>query len=243
MATALAPKQEKPLVAEPRSERGTRRSNLLRAQGKTPGILYGMGKQPVAITLPTGEVVAVLKSGSHIMEIALDGKTEIMLIQDVQYDYLQTNIEHIDLLRIDPSKKVRVKVALEFRGTPKGAKEGGILETQATVVEIEVSPLQIPDLIRVNVEHLEMHQFVYAKDVPIPPGAKLMDYPEKIICQVRMVKEEVAAVVAEAAPAEPEVIGKKKEEEGAEGAAAPAEGKAPGKAAPAAAAAAPAAKK
>jgi large subunit ribosomal protein L25 len=241
MATGLAPKQEKPLLAEPRSERGTRRSQLLRASGKTPGILYGLGKEPVAISLPTGEIIAVLKSGSHIMEISLDGKAEIMLIQDVQYDYLQTNVEHIDLLRIDPTKKVRVKVALEFRGTPKGAKEGGILETQTTVVEIEVSPLQIPDLIRVNVEHLEMHDIIHAKDVPMPTGAKLMDYPEKIICQVRMVKEEVAAVVAEVAPTEPEVIGKKKEEEGAEGAAAPADGKAPAKAP--AAAAAPAAKK
>jgi large subunit ribosomal protein L25 len=243
MATALAHKQEKPLVAELRSERGSRRANLLRAQGKTPGILYGMGKEAVAISLPTGEVIAVLKSGSHIMEIALDGKAEKMLIQDVQYDYLQSNVEHIDLIRIDPTKKVRVKVALEFRGTPKGAKEGGILETQATTVEIEVSPLEIPDLIRVNVEHLDMHEYIHAKDVPVPPGAKLMDYPEKIICQVRMVKEEVAPVVAEAVPTEPEVIGKKKEEEGAEGAAAPAEGKAPAKAAPAAAAAAPAAKK
>ena len=159
----------------------------------------------------------------------------------MQYDFLQSNLEHIDLLRIDPSKKVRVKVALEFRGTPKGAKEGGILETQATEVEIEVSPLQIPDSIRVLVEHLEMHDIIHAKDVPMPTGAKLMDYPEKIICQVRMVKEEVAAVVAEVAPTEPEVIGKKKEEEGAEGVAVPADGKAPAKAAPAAAA--PAAKK
>jgi len=68
----------------------------------------------------------------------------------------------------------------------------------------------------------------------MPAGAKLVDYAEKIICQVRTVKEEVAAVVAEVAPGEPEVIGKKKEEEGEEGAAG-AEGKAPAKgAAPAA---------
>jgi large subunit ribosomal protein L25 len=239
MATALAPKQEKPVVAELRAERGSRRTQLLRAQGKTPGIIYGMGKEPITISLPSIEAAAVLKSGSHIMDIALDGKAEKLLIQDVQYDYLQTNVEHIDLLRIDPAKKVRVKVALEFRGVPKGTKEGGILETQSPEVEIEVSPLQIPDSIRVNVENLEMHDIIHAKDVPMPAGAKLMDYPEKIICQVRTVKEEVAAVVAEVAPTEPEVIGKKKEEEGAEGAAAPADGKAPAKAA----AGAPAAKK
>jgi large subunit ribosomal protein L25 len=243
MAKNLHAKQEVPVVAELRASRGSRRTQWLRAEGKTPGIIYGLGKDPIAVSVPTVETVDVLKSGAHIIDIALDGKAQKFLIQDVQYNYLQTELEHIDFLRIDPNKKVRVKVALEFRGTPKGAKEGGILETQTTVVEIEINPLHIPDLIRVNVDHLELHDIIHAKDVVLLEGAKLIDYAEKIICQVRTVKEEVVAVAVEAGPAEPEVIGKKKEEEGAEGeAAAPAAG---GKAAaPAkAAAAAPAAKK
>ncbi len=248
MAKALHAKQEKPVVAELRTARGSRQTRFLRAEGKTPGIIYGMGKDAVAVSLPTVEALAVLQSGSHIMDVAFDGKAEKLLIQDVQYDYLQAGLSHIDLLRIDPKKTVRVKVALEFRGTPKGAKEGGILETQTTVVEIEINPLNIPDNIRVNIDHLELHDIIHAKDVPLPQGAKLIDYPEKIICQVRTVKEEVVAVAVEAGPAEPEVIGKKKEEEGAEGAA-PAAGEAKGAAAKtaapakAAAPAAPAAKK
>jgi large subunit ribosomal protein L25 len=215
-----ATKQHPAIHAETRDSRGSRKSQFLRAQGKIPGVVYGLGKDPVMITLPIPEVVSVLTSGAHIMEISLSGKAEKMLIQDVQYDYLQTGVEHIDLLRIDPSKKVRVKVQLEFRGTPKGTKEGGILERQTAEVEIEVSPLAIPDSIRLNVENLEMHQILHAKDVPLPEGAKLVDFAEKIICQVRTVKEEVAAVGGEVTAAEPEVIGKKKEEEGAEGAAA-----------------------
>ena len=236
MAKQLHAKQEKPVVAELRAQRGSRKTRFLRAEGKTPGIIYGMGKDPIAVTLSTVEAVAVLQSGAHIMDVALDGKAEMLLIQDVQYDFMQADLEHIDLMRIDPKKKVRVKVALEFRGTPKGSKEGGILETQTTVVEIEINPLHIPDNIRVNVDHLELHDIIHAKEVTLPEGAKLIDYPEKIICQVRTVKEEVVAVVPEAAPTEPEVIGKKKEEEGAEGAA-PAAGDAK-----AAAAAAPAKK-
>src|SRR3954462_11631093 len=124
---------------------------MLRASGKTPGVVYGLGKDVVSIAVSTPETLSVLRSGAHIMELTLDGKTEKMLIQDVQYDYLQTNLAHIDLLRIDPNQKVKVKVALEFRGTPKGAKEGGILETQTTELEVEVLALQIPDSIRVNV--------------------------------------------------------------------------------------------
>ncbi|HVT79759.1 MAG TPA: 50S ribosomal protein L25 [Phycisphaerae bacterium] len=220
MAKNSHAKQEKPVIAEARAQIGTRKTRFLRADGKIPAIIYGLGKDAVKIALPHPEAAAVLRSGSHIMDVSIDGKAEKFLIQDVQYDYLQKEVEHIDLLRIDPKKKVRVKVALEFRGTPKGAKEGGILETQTPEIEVEVSPLEIPDTIRVNVEHLEMHQILHAKDVQLPAGAKLVDYAEKIICQVRTVKEEVAAVVAEAGAAEPEVIGKKKEEEGEEGAAA-----------------------
>jgi large subunit ribosomal protein L25 len=224
MAAKNTSKQHAALKAEARTTRGSRKTQFLRAEGKTPGVIYGLGKEPVMISLSTPEVISVLTSGAHIMEISLNGKAEKMLIQDVQYDYLQTNVEHLDLLRIDPSKKVRVKVSLEFRGTPKGTKEGGILEKQTTEIEIEVSPLAIPDTIRVNVEGLEMHQILHAKEVVLPEGAKLADYAEKIICQVRTVKEEVAAVAAEATAAEPEVIGKKKEEEGADGAAGDAKG-------------------
>ncbi len=220
MATTHTHKQEKPIAAEIRKETGTRKTRFLRAEGKLPGIIYGLGKEPILIAVPTPEVVSVLQSGSHILEIALNGKPEKLLIQDVQYDYLQAHVEHIDLLRIDPNKTVRVKVSLEFRGVPKGSKEGGVLETQTPEIEVEVSPLKIPDSIRVNIEHLELHQILHAKDIALPEGAKLVDYAEKIICQVRTIKEEVAAAVAEPGPSEPEVIGKKKEEEGAEGAAA-----------------------
>jgi len=177
-----------------------------------------LGKEPLAVSVSTSETVAVLRSGSHILEVSLEGKVEKMLIQDVQYDYLQANMEHIDLLRIDPNQKVKVKVALDFRGTAKGAKEGGILEVQSPEVEVEVLALSIPDSIRVPVDHLELHQILHAKDIAMPAGAVLVDHPEKIICQVRTVKEEVVtALPVEGAAAGPEVIGKKKEEEGAEG--------------------------
>jgi large subunit ribosomal protein L25 len=224
MAKAAVAHQAKPVVAELRKERGSRKTQFLRASGRLPAIVYGLAKEPVAISLPTSETVAVLRSGSHILEVTFEGKTEKALIQDVQYDYLQTTVEHLDLLRVDPNQRVSVKVALDFRGTPKGTKGGGIFETQTQVIEVEVLALSIPDLIRVNVDHLELHQILHAKDITLPEGATLVDHPEKIIAQVRTIKEEVAAEGAPAV-AEPEVIGKKKEEEGAEGAAAKAPAK------------------
>ena len=221
-----------------RSAPGRKGAVHLRENGKIPGVVYGLAKENLPIELGAKEAERAIHSGAHLVDIKLNGSVEHVLIQDVQYDYLQSVIEHVDFMRIDPTHKVRVKVPVEFRGTPKGAKEGGILEVQIAELEVEVLPLEIPDKIRFDVEHLEIHGFVHAKEIPLPAGVRLLNPADQILCQVRTVKEEVAAEATVAAgAAEPEVIGKKPAEEGA--AAAAAGGKAPA----ASAKAAPAAKK
>ncbi len=223
-----------------RSAPGRKGAEQLRQHGKVPGVVYGLAKENLAIELSAKEAERAIHSGAHLVDIKLNGSIEHVLVQDVQYDHLQHAIEHVDFMRIDPSHKVRVKVPVEFRGIPKGAKEGGILEVQIAEVEVEVLPLEIPDAIRFSVEHLEIHGMVHAKDIPLPAAARLINPPEQILCQVRTVKEVEPEVAVAAGPTEPEVIGKKPAE-GEEAAAGAAAG---GKAAPAAGAkAAPAAKK
>ncbi len=222
-----------------RSAPGRKGALRLREHGKVPGVVYGLGKENIAIELGAKETERAIHSGAHLVDIKLNGNIEHVLIQDVQYDHLQIAIEHVDFMRIDPTQMVRVKVPVEFRGIPKGAKEGGILEVQIAELDVEVLPLEIPDQIRFSVEHLEIHGLVHAKDIPLPAGVRLLNSPEQILCQVRTVKEVEPEVAVVAGPAEPEVIGKKPAEEGEAGAAGAAAG---GKAAPAAKAT-PAAKK
>lgn len=222
---------------------GSKGAEQLRQQGRIPGVIYGLAKENLAIELDAREANRAIHSGAHLVDIQLNGSIEHVLVQDVQYDHLQVAIEHVDFMRIDPNHKVRVKVPLEFRGVPKGAKEGGILEVQIAELELEVLPLEIPDAIRFSVEHLELHGMVHAKDIPLPTAARLINSPEQILCQVRTIKEVEPEVTAEAGPAQPEVIGKKPAE-GEEGAAAGAAagGKAAPTAKPAAKKEAPAAK-
>lgn len=209
-----------------RSAPGRKDSVRLRENGKIPGVVYGLAKENLSIELGAKEAQRAIHSGAHLVDININGSVEHVLIQDVQYDHLQMAIEHVDFMRIDPTHKVRVKVPLDFRGTPKGAKEGGILEVQISELELEVLPLEIPDRIRFDVEHLELHGLVHAKEIPLPSGARLLSPPpDQILCQVRTVKEVTPEETAAAGPAEPEVIGKKPAEEGE--AATAAAGKAP----------------
>ena len=211
-----------------RSAPGRKGAEHLRKNGKIPGVVYGLAKENLPIELGAKEAERAIHSGTHLVDIKLNGSVEHVLIQDVQYDHLQMAIEHVDFMRIDPTHKVRVKVPLDFRGTPKGAKEGGILEVQISELEVEVLPLEIPDKIRFDVEHLEIHGLVHAKEIPLPAGVRLLNPADQILCQVRTVKEVTPEVTVAAGVAEPEVIGKKPAEEGAAPAAAG------GKAAPAA---------
>ena len=70
MAATQPHKQHAPIKVEVRTDRGSRKASFLRMSGKLPGVVYGLGKEPVIIALPATEVVTVLQCGSHIMEIA-----------------------------------------------------------------------------------------------------------------------------------------------------------------------------
>ncbi len=213
------------LEAQVRRQTGGRHVQTLRRTGKLPGVVYGLAGANVPIEFSAAHAAHIVHSGSHLVDLKIDDKVEHVLIQQVQYDFLQASIAHVDFLRIDPSRKVKVKVPLDFRGTPKGAKEGGILEKQIAEVDVETLPLEIPDVIRINVEHLELHGILHAKEIPLPAGARLLNPPDQIVCQVRTVKEEIPVAEAEGGPTEPEVIGRKAAEEEVEGQAAAPSGK------------------
>ena len=131
---------------------------------------------------------------------------------------------HVDLKRIDLSKRIHVKVRVHITGEPKGVKiQGGLLEAITREVEIECLPDEIPESFMVDVTELMIGQNLRASDIPLTGSMKLLSAPEQVIAHVVTMKaEEVVAPTAEAgaevaAPTEPEVIKKgKKEEEGAE---------------------------
>ena len=129
---------------------------------------------------------------------------------------------HVDLLRIAMDVRMRVKVPVHTFGEPQGVKvQGGIFETVTREVEIECLPSDIPEEFRVDVSEMLIGKQLRAGDLPFDPKkVKLLTDPQRVIAHVVILKKEEeptpeAAVAAETAPAEPEVIKKgKKEEEG-----------------------------
>jgi large subunit ribosomal protein L25 len=156
------------------------------------------------------------------------------MVKDWQVDPVSGSLLHVDLLRIAMDVRMRVRVPVHTFGEPEGVKlQGGIFEMVTREVEVECLPGDIPEEFKVDVSALTIGKQLRAADLPIDPQkVKLLTDPQRVLAHVVTLKAEAepapeAAVAAETAPAEPEVIKKGKKEEGGEAEAGGAEVAAP----------------
>jgi large subunit ribosomal protein L25 len=218
------------IAAEPRSLRGKNEARRLRAAGSAPAVVYGTGKDAVAVAVNPKEMVRILRSKTGhntIFHLAIkDGENTPVMIVDWQRDPVKDTILHIDMKRIDLSVRLVVKVPVHTVGEPEGVKlQGGLHEVITREIEVECLPNEIPDELTIDVSKLVMGQAVRASDVPLPGSVRLVSPPEAVISHIVAMKAEevvapvAGAEVAPAAVAEPEVIKKGKKEEDEEAAA------------------------
>lgn len=195
-----------------RSATGTRESRRLRRQGLVPAILYGHGEKCVDLAAKREALEAVIRHGSRVVDLTGAVK-ESALIRELQWDTFGVQPIHVDLLRVSKTERVKVKVPVDLRGDAPGHRAGGTVNHVLHEVEIECTPDQIPEKIHAHIGALEVGGVVKVHDLELPAGAvALTDGDEPVVtCTIAGGKVEEAAA---AAPAEPEVIGRKAAEEG-----------------------------
>jgi large subunit ribosomal protein L25 len=196
------------ISAKQRSELGSRANKRLRDAGMLPGVIYGHKEAVIPVTLGKKEVVGHLNHGAHLFDLNLDGKSEKVLVKDVQYDHLGMEVLHVDFARVNLDEKVKVTVPVELKGTPKGEADGGVLQQVISELEIECLVTEIPESIRHNVNDLALNDVLHISDLKLPAGVRVLQDEHLIVATVKEIAEVVAAPVEEGA-AEPEVIGRK----------------------------------
>ena len=207
------------ITAEERPARGKNEARRLRVKGQTPAIVYGVGKDPVAVAVSPKEVNKILHSATGhntIFNVAVQGgESEPVMIVDWQHDPVKGNLLHVDLKRIDLTKRIIVKVPITAIGDAKGVKlQGGLLELITREVEIECLPDDIPDKFVIDVGELMIGQSKRASDVPMVGSMSLLSAPDQVLAHVVALRAEAVEAEAEVvAVAEPEVAKKGKKEE------------------------------
>ncbi len=201
-------KKDITIVAEPRSDRGKNEARRLRAAGRIPGIVYGAAEEAVAITVDPREIDGILFSDTGhntIFNIEVTGRGAVpAMIVDWQHDPIKDSLLHVDLKRIDLSRKITVKVPVHPEGEPRGVKQqGGLFEVVHREVEVECLPADIPASIAIDVTPLMIGQNLRASDLPVGEGITLKSSSDLVICHVVALRA-VAETPAEAPAAAPE---------------------------------------
>ena len=185
------------IVAEARSTFGKGVARKLRVLGKIPVVLYGHGTEPRHFSLPAHDVTLLLRKSNAILDLQIEGESQLALVKDVQKDPLRQIIEHIDLIILRKGERVEVDVAIHVEGTPFS---GTVAEQDAKSLLVEVLATNIPENVVVSVEALEAGTRILAKDVVLPAGATLLADPETLVVSISVPAEQDLGDAAEAAP-------------------------------------------
>lgn len=203
------------LNVKPRDLRGKREARRLRRSGSIPAVLYGHGEANCSLTVGADEMSLVVRRGGRVVDLK-GAVNEKALIRDLQWDIYGTHVMHVDFARVSEHERIEVKVTVELRGQAIGAKDGGVVEHFVHEVEIECEALSIPDKLDLNINDLKIGDSLTAADLKLPPGVTLISDSEAVLVHCAQPRDEEEIGAAGAGAAEPEIIGRKAEDEEAE---------------------------
>lgn len=202
-----------------RKERGTSACRRMRKAGKTPLNLYGLGREPRAMYADSERLGLILEKGHHILELKQQDKNQVVLIKDIQYDAIGSTVVHADLMRIDSEKTVHVFVPVRFIGNAAEVS-GSSVDRLLEDIQVECLPLEIPEEFVVSITGLALDETITVKDIEMPKGCTPFGHdPDDpvVIHHIKKQKMEEEAEDEEGEESvEPEVIGKKPDEDGEE---------------------------
>lgn len=199
-----------------RAERGSRTMRRLRADGRIPGVLYGLQRRNLPIEVTDQELDRFMRTGSHLVELKMGDQTRPAILREVQMDPLTDEILHVDFVRVDKDKEIEDHVPVVLKGRAKGVAEGGLLHHALDEILVRSRPSDIPREIIVDISDLDIGDAINVGDLPAPAGVTFAQDADELVVHVTSMKEEeVPEPVEGETAAEPELI-KKGDEDGEE---------------------------
>ncbi len=214
------------LNATLREDMGKGASRRLRHANKLPAIVYGVGKDPVSITLLQKDIQYRLPNEefySQVLSLNIDGTAEEVLLRDIQHHPYKQEVMHMDFIRIDANKLVHVFSQLHFVGedvSPGAKTEDGVVNHVIVEVELECLPKDIPQFIEVDLSEMHVGDIIHLSDLKMPEGVSVLELKQGeehdtavVGMHLRKVVEEVEDEAPEAPEAPESDVGEDKDKE------------------------------
>jgi large subunit ribosomal protein L25 len=198
-----------------REKTGKGPNRRARSGGLIPAVVYGGGKDSVAIQIDRKSMLDLMKkagSENPIYLLKLSGSERHAMIREVQVEPISRQVLHIDFQRVMMDQKIRVQVPVELVGVAYGVKtQGGVLDFVTREVEVECLPGDIPKQVEIDITELHIGQHAEARDLKLPDGVTLHDDADKVIASISHARAEELEEGADRP--EPEVVKKGKTDE------------------------------
>src|SRR5262245_57230761 len=203
------------LSASRRTGTGRTAVRKIKTQGAVPAIIYGGSEKSEPLQISKRDISAIFShaTGENILvELEIEGEkaSRLALVQEVQHSPVGGDILHIDFHAVSMDEMIEADVPLQPTGTAEGVKTfGGLLEQSLRSLEIECLPKDLPDMISVDVSHLNIGDAIHVREIPLPKGVTTRISPDLTVFSVLPPAVEEEPAPAEEAATGPEVITEK----------------------------------
>ena len=127
-------------------------------------------------------MMALKHGGANaLLELDIDGKSQLALTKQVQVDPIKRHLEHVDFVAVVKGEKVTVEVPVHLIG--EAARET-LVVTETATIQLEAEATHIPEFIEVDIDGAAAGTQIHASDLKLPSGSTLLLDPETLIVNI-----------------------------------------------------------
>ncbi len=194
------------LKAETGRPKGSRPAKRLRAAGKVPAVVYGLGSDPTPVTVDWRELRQALTTEAGLnalIDLELGGDTKLSIVKELQRDPVHHSVEHVDFLLIRRDQAIVVDVPIVLEGDAEAVtREDGMIDHVLTAIAVHAMPADIPNEITVDISEMAIGDAVRVGDLSLPAGVTTDLDPEEAVVMASISSTSLEAAEIEAADAE-----------------------------------------
>ncbi|MCY4143576.1 MAG: 50S ribosomal protein L25/general stress protein Ctc [Gammaproteobacteria bacterium] len=153
---------------------------LRRSNDLVPGIVYGGDQPPKYFSMEYRRIAKVLDDEaffSRVLNLSLDGKSEQVVLRELQRHPATEKVIHMDFLRVSEDRELQVSIPFHFINEENcvGVKlNGGMISVNLTEIEVSCLPRDLPERIEIDMESLDVGDAVHLSDLELPSGVSLV---------------------------------------------------------------------
>ena len=184
-------------------ELGSRSSRRLRREGRVPGVLYGLGQDPLTFSVDYGELRGALTTEAGLnalIQINVGGSAQLSILKNLQRHPVKDEVIHVDFVRVDPNKELEVEVRLTLEGDAKKVTDqNGMVDQTMFSLSVLSLPDSIPNELSVDVSDLEINDSVRVGDIQLPEGVRTEVDLEETVAVGTVTRSTMESIAAEEA--------------------------------------------